>query len=1039
MHFLFLTLTLGSVAGGVGPVTGTLAPGQVYAQELTVGPGQSIHLKIQQAHLDAEVRIIGTDGTVLGSVDNAVARGDPLTLTVISPAPGLHRIEIRLRKPTSSPGTFRLTLDPPQVASDSDRRRMEAERLRAQADQRAIQQEVAVAALAREEYQRSAEIWSDLDDPLERAVTLTRHAQLLEHLGELQPAKNLLDEALVLWRRAGDVAGEVDCLDGLGLVITELGDPPGAVKVLEQALEMRRRIGPDPSSEGSILNDLAVALGNVGDKPGAVERYTEALECTRRAGDKVAEANVLKNRAVDLGSLGQIDRALADFREAQALFRTVRDPGGEAIANYGIGNVLMNAERPGEALRYFQLALPVLERSGDERFVGFTWTKLGLCHLDLRQYDQAAREFQTGLEKLARTGDRRSVATTEMNLARTLLERGRAAEALDGLRRSRDTLHALGDRGHEVMALTHLARAERALGHLDEARKHVLESLQLVESVRSSIAGASARASYLALEHVRYQLLVDILMDLHARSPLAGWNAQALGASELARARSLLELLGDARVDIRSDLPASLREAERALDARIQAERLEQQRVLGRAHSAGEADRLEHALEALSLEWEALQSRMRASSPRYAGLTRPTPLSLGEIRAQVLDPSSALVEFFLGDERSFVWVVSAQDVVSAQLPPRRVVEAAAARLHRAWSDPAGSEAGVQAAASLSRMVLGPVAPALRGKRLVVAADGALHQIPFAALPMPGSGRPLLRDHEVVAVPSASTVALLRTPRVNGREGGPEVAVLADPVFGPDDSRLRGRGVVKVASVESDLLRSLEDTGLRRLEPLAATRREAQAIATHAGEARTFSALGFEASRATALGPEVARARVVHFASHALLDPKRPELSGIVLSLLDPQGKSQPGFLSVGDVSRMHLAAELVVLSACRTGLGKEVRGEGPLGLTRGFMHAGAPRVVASLWKVSDQATAALMDRFYRALLVEQLPPAAALRTAQLELRAQRRFSAPFAWAGFVLQGEWQPMGSVGESKGGRAEVDPWPRPPAPRSRQLPEP
>jgi CHAT domain-containing protein len=1025
MHvLLFLTLTLGSVAGAMGPLTGTLAPGQVFAQELSLGPGQRIHLQVEQAHLDAEVRIIGPDGAVLGSVDNAVARGDPLTLTVISAAPGLHRLEIRLRKPTSTPGGFRLTLDPPRPASDTDRRRMEGERLRAQADQRALQQEAAVAVLARQEYERSAEIWRDLDDPLERAITLTRHAQFLEHLGELQPAKSLLDEALVLWRRAGDAAGEVDCLDGLGLLMTELGDPPGAVKLLEQALQMRRRIGPDPSSEGSILNDLAVALGNVGDKPAAVQRYTEALECTRRAGDRAAEANVLKNRAVDLGSLGQTERALADFREAHALFRALRDPGGEAIANYGIGNVLMSAERPAEALRYFQLALPVLERTGDERFVGFTWTKLGLCHLDLRRYDEAAREFQTGLEKLARTGDRRSVATTEMNLARTLLERGRAAEAVDGLRRSRETLHALGDRGHESVALTHLARAERALGQLEEARKHVLESLQLVESVRSSITGASARASYLALEHVRYQLLIDVLMDLHSRAPLAGWDAQALQASEMVRARSLLELLADARVDIRSDVPPALREEERALEARIRTERLEQQRVLGRAHSTAEADRLEHALEGLSLEWEALQARMRASSPRYAGLTRPTPLSLEEIRAQVLDPSSALVEFFLGEERGFVWVVSAEDVVSAPLPPRRVVERAATRLHRAWSDPASSDAGLQAAASLSRILLGSVAQALQGKRLLVAADGALHQIPLGALPVPGSGRPLLRDHEVVAVPSASTVAFLRSPKVGGPAMGPEVAVLADPVFGPDDSRVRGRAVAQLASVESDLLRSLEDTGLRRLEPLGATRREAQAIAMHAGAGRTFSALGFQASRATALGPEVARARVVHFASHALLDPKRPELSGIVLSLVDSQGNSQEGFLSVGDVSRMRLAAELVVLSACRTGLGKEVRGEGLVGLTRGFMHAGTPRVVASLWKVSDRATAALMDRFYRALLVEKLSPAAALRSAQLGLRAQRRFSAPFAWAGFVLQGEWRPMGSVAESTGGQAAVDP---------------
>jgi CHAT domain-containing protein len=994
----------------VAPAGETLVPGQVRVQELTLGAGQRLHVKLEHAHLDGEVRVIGPEGAVLGSVDNAIARPDPLTLTAISTAPGLHRVEVRLRTATSPPGAFRLTIDPSRAASSTDRRRMEAERLRARADQRALHPEGADAAKAREEYRQSADIWRELDDPLELAITLSREGQFLEQHGELQPSKRTLEEALILWRRAGDSGGEVDCLDLLALLTTELDDAPTAVKLSEEALALRRRVGPDPVSEASILNNLAIALGNQGELWAAIERYTEALAFARQAGDVLSEAMVLKNRAADLSTVGQVDRALADYRETQALFHKLKDARGEALNIYSIGTALLNANRPAEAARYYRRSLPGFERVGDDRFVAFVWNKLGHCDLRLHQYARATRDFQIALEKLKRIGDRRVIADAELGLARALLDQGRPGEALDGLRRAREQLHEVGDRDHESGALSQLARAERALGHLDEAREHALEALKQVEALRSSIVGTTARASYLATQQLRYRVLIDVLMALHDREPSAGWDAQALGVSETARARSLLELLADARADIRGEIPPQLREQERVLDARLESQRREQERVLKRAHTAAEADAMERTLENLRLEREELQSRMRASSPSYAGLTRPSPLSLEEIRAQVLDPSSVLVEYFLGEERSFVWVVSSTGLTSARLPPRADVERAAAKLYRDWSAPGALDDGHSAAGALSRMVLAPVARALRGKRLLIAPDGALAEVPFGALPEPGSTRALLEAHELVTLPSASALAVLRTPRPAATKPSFEVAVLADPVFSADDRRGRANGSIAVASLSPDLVRSLEDTGLRQLEPLAATRREAEAIAAHAGPGRTFTALGFQASRPTALGEDVARSRVVHLASHALLDAKRPELSGIVLSLVDESGKPQDGFLSMADLYRMRLAAELVVLSACRTGLGKQLRGEGLLGLTRGFMHAGAPRVVASLWKVSDQATAELMDRFYRALLVDRLSPAAALRSAQLSLRGQRRFAAPFAWAGFVLQGEWRPMG-----------------------------
>lgn len=191
------------------------------------------------------------------------------------------------------------------------------------------------------------------------------------------------------------------------------------------------------------------------------------------------------------------------------------------------------------------------------------------------------------------------------------------------------------------------------------------------------------------------------------------------------------------------------------------------------------------------------------------------------------------------------------------------------------------------------------------------------------------------------------------------------------------------------------------------ERLGASRQEAEALVglAPAGEVRAM--LGFAASRQTVLSGELGPYRILHFATHGLIDPRHPELSGLVLSQLDSAGRPVEGFLRLADVYDLDLRADLVVLSGCQTALGKEVRGEGLMGMTRGFLYAGVPRVVGSLWRVEDRASVKLMSRFYRALWQEKRSPAAALREAQLALRQERRYRDPHSWAAFVLQGEWR--------------------------------
>jgi CHAT domain-containing protein len=315
---------------------------------------------------------------------------------------------------------------------------------------------------------------------------------------------------------------------------------------------------------------------------------------------------------------------------------------------------------------------------------------------------------------------------------------------------------------------------------------------------------------------------------------------------------------------------------------------------------------------------------------------------------------------------------------------------------------------------LSRMILGPLGPELAAERLVVVADGALQYVPFSALSVGNSYRPVIQDREVISLPSASALAVQREGLRNRAPAPNAVAVIADPVFSPTDERVGAQakpGAVKQSQAETTAnARSIEhlsgDSGLL-IRRLKFTRQEADQILAEAPRAKTLRAVDFKASRATATGGELNTYRYVHFATHGFIDSERPGLSAIVLSLVDAEGKPQDGFLRAHEIYNLNLPAELVVLSACETGLGREIKGEGLVGLTQGFMYAGARRVVVSLWNVNDKATAELMARFYRGMLRENKTPAAALRGAQMEMARQRQWQSPYYWAAFTLQGEWR--------------------------------
>jgi CHAT domain-containing protein len=414
---------------------------------------------------------------------------------------------------------------------------------------------------------------------------------------------------------------------------------------------------------------------------------------------------------------------------------------------------------------------------------------------------------------------------------------------------------------------------------------------------------------------------------------------------------------------------------------------------------------------------------MRQQNPRLAKVDSVQALSLADIQKHLLhDADTLLLVYSLGEERSVLWTITKTSFASHPLPERERIERAAVlvrdvlshRLHE------GSSLRQKALEDLAAIVLEPaVADLVHFKRLLIVADGALQTIPFGALLVPGAaqieGRSqlLIERHPIIYLPSASVGATLRNEKPpEPFTRSPLIAVVADPVFEASDPRVQRTGgslPPEKEIIRGPLVRSVRDLGLDHLDRLPFSRQEVEAIQALWRPGEVLQALDFAASRDVLSDQRWQQAAILHFATHSLLDDRQPELSGLVFSLVGPDGTPRTdGFLRLHDVYALDLKADMVVLSACQTATGKELRGEGLLGLTRGFMSIGVPQVVSSLWKVDDRATAELMTRLYRNLFDGKRPPEA-LQEAQKSMASDPHWGNPVLWAGFIFLGDPERM------------------------------
>jgi CHAT domain-containing protein/predicted negative regulator of RcsB-dependent stress response len=825
-------------------------------------------------------------------------------------------------------------------------------------------------------------------------------------LGQLDQAMAHFSRAYDLYREVGNKSGEALAITAKGITCSRQGKDEEGIKLDREARAIFQMIG-DRQSEAITLNAIGQAYQDLNKNELALEHYKQALQLFKESGTVDFVPASLHQIASVYNEMNNVETALAYFKECAAVSRASKKNRTEAYALNEIASIYARQGRRREALSLYSNILGSHVSHGDPLGQALTLNNIGDLHL-------AA---------------------------------GRKREALARYKRALAFSEKSGDRAVEIATLFNIARAARDCGAFDEAKSNIERSIHAIETLRTNVAGPDHRLSYFSALRKHYDLYIDLLMQADIERPGHGFVEEALIASERSRARAFVELLAEAGANIRQGIDPAVLKRERELQSLLAAHARYQMEVTGSAESKRDQVAGNARLDRLKEEYEELQAQVRNESPQYQTLSRPRALTIEEIQSQ-LRPDDLLLEYSLGEERSYLWAVTPNSVKGYEIKPKAMLDAASLEVYRLLTarqmtgpvvddkyQSRVEEADKQyynKALALSRMLLEPVAGVLKNKRLLIVTEGLSQFISFDALPRPAE-KPLqtgttpkdaflISDHEIVILPSVSALAAIRAESNRLAPSPRGVAVFADPVFSRNDDRVQtGKTSTDVAAAhpgsDSFAFRGFdglnERGGLRRL---TYSSEEADSIfAAASGAARIVK--GFEASRENVMADEIAQYQVVHFATHGLVNTEHPELSGIVLTMIKPDGSPVDGFLQLHDVFNLKLSAELTVLSACDTGLGKDVRGEGLIGLTRGLMFAGSRSVVASLWKVDDRATAVLMGHFYKAMFQDGLPRAAALRYAKEQLRKEPAWSAPFFWAGFVLQGEYDRPITVDQKPG----------------------
>ncbi|HYU33842.1 MAG TPA: CHAT domain-containing protein [Thermoanaerobaculia bacterium] len=820
-------------------------------------------------------------------------------------------------------------------------------------------------------------------DSLGLARSLHQIASQDLNLGNLDRAKEGFDQVLALRARwAPGSFLEADSLHSQGLVALERSDLESAENFMKRSVAIQERLAPDSFWMAFKLEALGDVYAQRGDLDVAAHHFEEALEIRQRL---VPDGESVATALVRLGRLkldqGKWQEGRDRFERALAILQRVfpRHPMVAVILN-SLGDAALAAGELGRAEIWYRRALLFFASVAPQRpYIAQSWN--GLAEVETRRgnWKGAWADHQKALTVYRRVGS-----------------------GTDG----------------EARALAGLGRIAWHTGDLEQASRRLHEAIRALEAQVGRLGGSEdVKADFRSLRR-------GIYFDAAAVELERGRNEEAFDIQESGRAQGFLSLLAARDLNVSDGIPAELEEERRRVGRRFR-QALSSLSSISTSNEQGSAEAWRE-LPILREQLDSISQRIRKVSPHPTALHFPQPLRAAEV-ARKLDPGMKVLAYQAGETATQVFVLSADGRVAASSLPGGTgeLERELARFRAAQENgiPGGDQAVLSSLRQLYHFVLQPVEPLLEGAdRLLILPDGPLHAVPWAALvrerapqdaPMGRSWQFFVEWKPFTVALSATVWAELMSSRERRTSAAQaESVALGSPVF---PIAAFGDPVPHLAQLDAEpppLAQARLAGALRRglpLSPLPFSRREVESIAhLFPGQVATF--LGAEATEEHAKNLPRGT-RIVHFATHGFVDERLPMSSGLVLTMPDHVDENaEDGFLQVWEIfERVRLDADLVVLSACDSGRGKEVGGEGLLSLTRAFQFAGARAVVASLWQVSDEGSADLMARFYRHLKNGEAT-ADALRGAQLERIAEigaTDLAKDLVWAAFEVFGDWQ--------------------------------
>lgn len=866
-------------------------------------------------------------------------------------------------------------------------------------------------------YIRRNEIQNALRD-LSQALELSRALKYTEgeaesfaqiaiaqfELGKHSDADQTNNKALQIYQQHQNKRGEALALSTQGIIYIVLDQVEQATATLKNAEALWRSLGDSDELANTLVDQNFIAIRQ-GQWQAALTLLNEAQGLLV---DKQAEPYVAGKVAMSLGDVYeayvQLDTSLSYFREALTLYRDfAHDKRAVIEAANQVGRLQARLGNYAAARQEIQQALNSSLETGNEFNIGLCHETLGRVWLEAESYEPARDEFLAAIVHFQKIDSQWLIARAQTYLGQTEHLLGNLPRAAQAYEKALHFYTTTPDYTHEAALRFGLGKIALQQGQFGKAEVHLRRSIELTEVLRSNAASRDLRSSFLASVHDRYETYVEWLMTRYTREHNQQSAIQAFEASESGRARALLDSLRDTQKELRQTSDPLLLVKEEKLQQ--QEQQLIDERAKFASHGGSEQEKaeVEKKLTDVRAEYETLEARINSSSNFHHLLQ---PLSYENIRNQVTDADTSLLSYSLGDGKSFAWLITQDGLTSYELADKHTIEKAATRLIGMLKSPpinSTEETELQSAiGEVSRLVLEQVSTNLKTPRLIVIADGALQYIPFQILRNPAkANEPLITAFDIVAAPSASTLALVRQEHANRKHGSKLLVGFGDAVFSHDYTPQGS----KIAEAESGSARAEKVSRLAKLPRLFNAKRELLAIGKLVGNDSSFY-VEYNATRDNLLKLDLSQYRILHVVTHGVLNTNQPELSGIVLSLVDANQRPIDGFVSLADVYRLRAPLDLVVLSACDTAVGQRMKGEGLIGLTRGFMYAGASGVVATLWRVDDRATAELMKQFYANMLQRGMGPARALREAQNYIRSQPNWSAPYFWAGFTFQGDY---------------------------------